>query len=274
MPSGRRARRPDDGRPAEDGRWVPDDERGRQRVDRMDAAKRAMRLAHRSDRPIEAAAGDGRDPAHRAARQFAALTHSVDPDEISPTDIAAVLEHQRQSLGHDDDSSATRDQRPQRTPHRRTRRGHRRQLRGDQRPQLRGRRRRRLRGLRRRPLRLARGHLRHNRRRARRSPPRTRPRGRTGAVDGLETALRAAPTGLRHRSGRAAPPGAAQQRRHRQRRAASPTPTPTTDSSSRPGCSDCWVSAAARCRRFGRRAPVRGEPEHRFQCRLGWPELG
>ena len=95
------------GRLAEDGRWVPSDERGAKRVDRMDAAKGAMRLAHRSDRPIEAAAGDGRDPAHRAARQFAALTHSVDPDEISAKDIAAVLEHQRQSLGHDDKSSAS-----------------------------------------------------------------------------------------------------------------------------------------------------------------------
>ena len=88
-----------------DGEWIPDG-RG-PRHDRLHAAKRAMRLAHGSDRPIEAAAGDGRDPAHRAARQLAALTHSVDPDEISAKDISAVLEHQRQSLGHDDKSSAS-----------------------------------------------------------------------------------------------------------------------------------------------------------------------
>ena len=88
---------------AEDGRWIGGHERDAERVARKDVAKRAMREAHRSDRPIEAAAGDGRDPTHRAAREFAALTHSVDPDEISPKDISAVLEHGRKAAGHDDD---------------------------------------------------------------------------------------------------------------------------------------------------------------------------
>ena len=83
-----------------DGEWIPDGAGPRR--DRLDIAKRAMQLAHRGDRPIEQSAGEGAGPTHRAARQFAALTHSVDPDDISPADISSVLEHQRRELGHDD----------------------------------------------------------------------------------------------------------------------------------------------------------------------------
>ncbi|HMJ02276.1 MAG TPA: hypothetical protein VK506_05005 [Conexibacter sp.] len=82
---------------SDDGTWVTG-RQGEERAQLKNAAKTALRHAHRPDRPHEAAAGNASDPTRRAARKFAELAKG----EVDPKTISNTLHLDRRELGHDD----------------------------------------------------------------------------------------------------------------------------------------------------------------------------